>query len=123
VKRPEFPWLSLADFKGFSTINAQAESLIGKAVWRIPFQRRRCLVPADGFYKWKKLDAKTKQPYAFSLTTDEPFAFAGLWDGWKDSEGTGCRAIALLLPNQTNSWRPSTNACQSSSNLPTTHAG
>ena len=58
---------SLADFKGFSTINARAESLQTTAMWRLPFQRRRCLIPADGFYEWKKLDAKTKQPFAYSL--------------------------------------------------------
>jgi putative SOS response-associated peptidase YedK len=75
---------SLADFKGFSTINAQAETLLSKAMWRVPFQRRRCLIPADGFYEWKKLDEKTKQPYAFGMRSGKPFAFAGLWDAWKD---------------------------------------
>ena len=75
---------SLADFKGFSTINARAESLMNTAMWRVPFQRRRCLIPADGFYEWKKLDVKTKQPYAYSLKDGEPFAFAGLWEAWKD---------------------------------------
>jgi putative SOS response-associated peptidase YedK len=54
---------SLADFKGFSTINAKAETVTSKPMWRGPFQRRRCLVPADGFYEWKTLNAKTKQPY------------------------------------------------------------
>ena len=58
---------SLADFKGFSTINAKAETLLSKPLWRVPFHRRRCLIPADGFYEWKRLDAKTKQPYAFAL--------------------------------------------------------
>jgi putative SOS response-associated peptidase YedK len=75
---------SLADFKGFSTINAQAETLLSKAMWRVPFQRRRCLIPADGFYEWKKLDEKTKQPYAFGMRSGKPFAFAGIWDAWKD---------------------------------------
>jgi putative SOS response-associated peptidase YedK len=50
----------------------------------IPFQRRRCLIPADGFYEWKKLDAKTKQPYALSMSDGEPFAFTGLWDAWRN---------------------------------------
>jgi putative SOS response-associated peptidase YedK len=47
---------SLAEFKGFSTINTRAESIMKSAMWRVPFQRRRCLVPADGFYEWKKID-------------------------------------------------------------------
>jgi putative SOS response-associated peptidase YedK len=75
---------SLADFKGFSTINAQAETLLSKAMWRVPFQCRRCLIPADGFYEWKKLDEKNKQPYAFGMRSGRPFAFAGVWDAWKD---------------------------------------
>ena len=93
---------SLADFKGFSTINAQAEGLAAKAVWRIPFQRRRCLVPADGFYEWKKVDPKTRQPYAFSLTTGEPFAFAGLWDAWKDPTGNWLQSYSIITttPNE-----------------------
>jgi putative SOS response-associated peptidase YedK len=52
--------------------------------FREPFKRRRCLVPADLFFEWKKLDSKTKQPYAISLQDGELFAFAGLWDTWKD---------------------------------------
>jgi len=94
---------SLEDFKGFSTINAQAETLMNKALWRIPFQRRRCLVPADGFYEWRKLDAKTKQPYAFGMKSGEPFAFAGVWDGWKDpSTGIWLQSYAIITttPNQ-----------------------
>ena len=68
---------SLADFKGFSTINAKAETLLSKPLWRVPFHRRRCLIPADGFYEWKRLDEKTKQPYAFAMRSGEPFAFGG----------------------------------------------
>jgi putative SOS response-associated peptidase YedK len=49
---------SLADFKGFSTINARAESLLKTAMWRVPFQRRRCLVPADGFYEWVRPESR-----------------------------------------------------------------
>jgi putative SOS response-associated peptidase YedK len=59
---------SLADFKGFSTINNRAESIMKSAMWRVPFQRRRCLIPANSFYEWKKLDPQTKQPYAFATS-------------------------------------------------------
>jgi putative SOS response-associated peptidase YedK len=94
---------SLADFKGFSTINARAESLQSTAMWRVPFQRRRCLIPADGFYEWRKLDAKTKQPYAYSLKDGEPLAFAGLWEAWKDpGDGSWLQSYAVITttPNE-----------------------
>jgi putative SOS response-associated peptidase YedK len=92
-----------ADFKGFSTINAKAETVTSKAMWRVPFERRRCLVPADGFYEWKKLDAKTKQPYAFAMRVASPFAFAGLWDAWKDpttEEWLQSFSIVTTEPNE-----------------------
>ena len=94
---------SLADFKGYSTFNARAETLITAATWRGPFQRRRCLVPANGFYEWKKLDAKSKQPYALTLKSREPFAFAGLWDAWKEpASGDWLQSFAIVTtePNE-----------------------
>lgn len=66
-------------------INARAESVPDKPAFRSAFKKRRCLVPFDNFFEWKKLDAKTKQPYAIGTTSNEkPDAFAGLWEGWKD---------------------------------------
>jgi len=97
---------SLADFKGFSTINARAESITKNAVWRIPFQRRRCLVPADGFYEWKKLDAKTKQPYAFGMQDGKPFAFAGLWDAWKDPDGGWLQSYSIITTDANELMAP-----------------
>jgi putative SOS response-associated peptidase YedK len=70
----------LSKIRGLSTINARAETFSGAATYREPFKKRRCLVPASGFYEWKKFDAKNKQPFAFDLSK----AFAGLWDAWKD---------------------------------------
>ena len=93
----------LADFKGFSTINAKAETVASRALWRGPFERRRCLVPADGFYEWKRLDSKTKQPYAFGLKDAVPFAFAGLWDAWKDpANGDWLQTFSIITtdPNE-----------------------
>jgi putative SOS response-associated peptidase YedK len=93
---------NLADFKGFSTINAKAETLTSKPMWRGPFQRRRCLVPADGFYEWKTLNAKTKQPYAFTLSSGDPFAFGGIWDAWKEPDGGWLQSFAIITtdPNE-----------------------
>ena len=68
----------------FSTINAKAETLTTSPVFRDAFKRRRCLVLADLFYEWRRIDPKTKQPYAIGLKDGSIFAFAGLWERWKD---------------------------------------
>jgi putative SOS response-associated peptidase YedK len=94
---------SLADFKGLSNINVKAETIHQRAMWRVPFEKRRCLVPADGFYEWEKIDPKTKRPYSYSLNNGQPFAFAGLWDGWKDpnaNEWLLSFAIIRTEPNE-----------------------
>ena len=90
---------SLSDFKGFSTFNARAETLASSAVWRVPFQRRRCLVPADGFYEWKTLDDSkkpAKRPYAITLADGKPMAFAGLWDAWKEADGRWLQSFSII---------------------------
>jgi len=88
---------SLDEWKGFSTINAKSESLQERALWRRPFEKRRCLVPADGFYEWKKLDPKTKKPFAYTLSNGQPFAFGGLWDAWKNPEtGDWLQTFAII---------------------------
>jgi putative SOS response-associated peptidase YedK len=71
---------------GVSTINAKAESLMRSGCGGSRLMRRRCLVPADGFYEWQKFDAKVKQPWAIALKGDEPLAFAGLWDRWRSAD-------------------------------------
>ena len=78
------PFWSKDGSAAFNTINAKAETVATSPVYREPWKRRRCLVPADWFYEWKKIDEKTKQPYAIGMKDDGIFAFAGLWDTWKD---------------------------------------
>jgi putative SOS response-associated peptidase YedK len=68
----------------YSGINARAETVATAPAFREAFKRRRCLVPADAFYEWQKLDAKNKQPFAIGLASGEPYGFAGLWERWKD---------------------------------------
>src|SRR5258708_11119958 len=68
----------------YSTINARAETIATSPTFREAMKRRRCLVPADWFYEWQKIDAKNKQPYAIGMRDDSLFAFAGLWDRWID---------------------------------------
>jgi putative SOS response-associated peptidase YedK len=70
---------------GYRMINARAETLEEKTTFRESLRRRRCLVLADGFYEWKKT-GDGKVPMRITLKSDEPFAFAGLWETWKDRE-------------------------------------
>jgi len=78
------PFWSKDGTAAFNTINAKAETITTSSVYREAMKRRRCLVPADWFYEWKKLDERTKQPYAIGMKDDGLFAFAGLWETWKD---------------------------------------
>jgi putative SOS response-associated peptidase YedK len=64
----------------YSTINAHAEEVASKPAFREALKRRRCLIPADAFYEWQRLDAKTKRPFAFALASGE---LAGLWESWR----------------------------------------
>ena len=67
---------------GNRMINARAETLAEKPAYRSAFKRRRCIIPADGFYEWRKTGT-SKQPYCFEVNDGQLFAFAGLWDGWR----------------------------------------
>lgn len=69
-------------------INARAETVATKPSFRAAFKRRRCLILADGFYEWEGEKGK-KQPWFISLPSGQPFAFAGLWEIWKDRQATG----------------------------------
>jgi putative SOS response-associated peptidase YedK len=91
------PWTkTLKDFK-LSTINAKAEDIETKTLWKRPFEQRRCLVPADAFYEWKKVDGKTKQPYAFAMKGGGLFAFAGIWSRWKAEDSSlACDSYSII---------------------------
>jgi len=78
------PYWSKDSKIGYSTINAKAETITTAPAFREAIRRRRCLVPADAFYEWQKLDAKTKQPFAIALSNGEPYALAGLWERWRE---------------------------------------
>ena len=67
-------------------INARSETANTKRAFADSLKCRRCLIPADAFYEWKK-DGKAKQPYCFEANDGELFAFAGMWDRWRDPSG------------------------------------
>ncbi len=66
---------------GSRMINARSETVSEKPSFRGAFRKRRCLIPADGFYEWQRTDSG-KQPYHFRTKNGSPFAFAGLWESW-----------------------------------------
>jgi putative SOS response-associated peptidase YedK len=80
---------------GFSNINAKAEGVDTRPAFREAFQRRRCLVPLDNFYEWKKL-GKDRQPYAVALADRRLMAMAGLWDSWRSPGGERLRSFAIV---------------------------
>jgi putative SOS response-associated peptidase YedK len=70
---------------GDKLINARAETVTTKPAYRRAFERRRCIMPADGFYEWRTIEGvKARQPYFIRRRDGEPLAFAGLWEAWYD---------------------------------------
>jgi putative SOS response-associated peptidase YedK len=80
---------------GFSNINAKAETVDTRPAFREAFARRRCLVPFDCFYEWKKL-GKDREPYAVSLADRRLMALAGLWESWRSPAGERVRSFTIV---------------------------
>jgi putative SOS response-associated peptidase YedK len=85
-------------------INARSETVATTPAFRDPIKLRRCLIPADGFYEWQKTTA-AKQPFCFEIKDGELFAFAGIWDRWKDPSGQWVKSCSILTttPNAVTS--------------------
>jgi putative SOS response-associated peptidase YedK len=81
---------------GNRMINARAETVAEKPSFRNALRRRRCLVPADGFYEWQKRGAGPKQPYDIAREDGAPFAFAGLWEHWQGPNGEEIESCAIV---------------------------
>jgi putative SOS response-associated peptidase YedK len=90
------------DATGLQPFNARSETIEEKPAFRESFLKRRCLIPADGFYEWQKLGEKRKQAYRIELTTPGPFAFAGIWDWWATPDGGRLYTCCILTtsPNE-----------------------
>jgi len=80
---------------GAKMINARSETASMKPAFRDALKSRRCLIPADAFYEWKKI-GKSKQPYCFEVNEGELFAFAGIWDRWKNASGNAVETCSIL---------------------------
>jgi putative SOS response-associated peptidase YedK len=80
---------------GGRMINARGETIAEKPSFRAALKRRRCLVPADGFYEWKRI-GKSKQPYHIRLLDHELFAFAGLWEIWTGPDGSEIQSCTVI---------------------------
>lgn len=89
---------------GFSMINARAETVDSKPAYRSLFRRRRCLIPADGFYEWAALEGG-KQPIRFSMR-GEVFSFAGLWDRWQGPGGKVVESATIIVTDANDLVRP-----------------
>lgn len=77
-------------------VNLKMESLVEKPSLRKVMLRRRCIIPADGFYAWKKSGKKTLIPYRFVVETGSPFAFAGIWEDFEDHDGTESSTFIII---------------------------
>lgn len=80
---------------GASLINARAETVATKPAFRAAFKKRRCLIPADGFYEWQRVGAG-KIPHRIVIGDGDPFAFAGLWETWTNPTGEPLRSCAII---------------------------
>jgi putative SOS response-associated peptidase YedK len=84
------PFWAKSPSAGNRMINARAESVATKNAYRSAFRKRRCIIPADGFYEWKVVPGqKAKQPFFIHRPDDEPMAFAGLWEVWRNPATPG----------------------------------
>ena len=94
------------DPKSFTLlINARGETAAEKPAFRAAMKRRRCLIPADGFYEWKALGTR-KQPYFIRVKSGAPFAFAGLWETWTGPNGEELETAAIVTTNANRTLSP-----------------
>jgi len=98
------PYWSKEEKPKYSTINARADSVADKPSYREPFKRKRCLIPATGFYEWR-LDDGQKTPHHIRLAEGGLFAFAGLWDHW-GREGEGFDSCSIIVTSANQTMRP-----------------
>jgi putative SOS response-associated peptidase YedK len=89
------PNWSIDQSVGDNLYNAKGETVFSKAPFKQAIKSQRCLILADGYFEWKKI-GKTKTPYRITLSSDELFAFAGIWDYWENPEGEIINSFSIL---------------------------
>lgn len=90
---------------GQRLINARAETLAEKPAFRAPFRERRCLIPADGFYEWQKVDGQ-RQPFHIRRRDGGPLAMAGLWESWLGPDGETLESCAIITTSANELVQP-----------------
>jgi len=86
---------------GYKMINARAESIMEKPAFKAAFKSRRCIIPASGFYEWKK-EGSSKQPYLIRLQDADLFALAGIWESWKKPDSDAVIESCAILTTSAN---------------------
>ena len=91
---------------GNRLINARCETVSEKPSFRAAFSRRRCLVPATGFYEWQKTGGRGKQPWHIHRPDDSPLAFAGIWEHWEADDGSALETCAIITTAANSRMEP-----------------
>jgi len=86
-------------------INARADTIADKPSFRDAFAKRRCLVPADGFYEWRAVAGKSKEPWRIELADRPAFAFAGLWEAWNSPDGETIKSFTIATTDANDALR------------------
>lgn len=101
-------WAKDAKF-GYKTINARAETVATQPAFRDAFRKRRCIVPANGFFEWQKLmegRKEVKQPFYFRRGDGKPMGLAGLWDRWTGPDGKVIESFTIITTEANDLVRP-----------------
>ena len=84
------------------TFNTRSDGILKTGLWKTSFEERRCIVPADSFFEWKRLHKKNNPKYEITIPGREPFALAGIWSMWKNKAGDYVPTVSVITsePNE-----------------------